>query len=296
MSYIPTIVVDDDNKDVLTDFREERENCNVDIKTFETWDKTEQYLRSGNIVDAIVLDARGQITKDDDVGDDHIFVALQYVKNAKIPYVIYTAHSEEELGLLKQEYQQGKVLDKAGTRKKTAEDVINYLKKEIANSPQLDYPEPFACFGDKYLDIKYLTLLKNVVLILQNKEINDAENLLFNPCRIILEQVFKRIADMDNTILPYELLNFDKQQAGLRNCHKHLGGIPYYLKNVKKYPTNYFRDSGNEIISKQIDVIITGCHPASHEIQNYSPYTLKSVLWALFDVLIWLKDFIDDGS
>jgi hypothetical protein len=75
-----------------------------------------------------------------------------------------------------------------------------------------------------------------------------------------------------------------------------MSGIPYYQKNEKRYPTNFFRDSGNEIISKQIDLIITGCHPASHEIQNYSPYTFKSVLWALFDVLIWLKEFIDKRS
>ena len=89
-------------------------------------------------------------------------------------------------------------------------------------------------------------------------------------------------------------LNFEQQKAGLINCFKHMSGIPYYIDNTRNQYPGFFKNSNHEIISKQIDIIITGCHPASHEIQNYSPYTFNSVLWALFDVLIWLKDFIDE--
>ena len=123
----------------------------------------------------------------------------------------------------------------------------------------------------------------------------NPEQYLFNPCRVILERVFEKINEVDETVLPYALLNFDRQRAGLTNCFRHLSGIPYYLDNQKEYPTNYLGDNGSNLISKQLDLIITACHPASHAIQEqYSSYTFKSVLWALFDVLIWLKAFIDE--
>jgi hypothetical protein len=119
--------------------------------------------------------------------------------------------------------------------------------------------------------------------------------MLFNPCRILLERIFEKITVVDEKVLPYALINFEKQSAGLINCHKHLSGIPYYLNNFRETHPNFLSDTGYDFISKQFDLIITICHPASHRIQSkYSPYTFKSVLWALFDVLIWLKDFVDD--
>lgn len=295
MSYIPTIVVDDDNEAVLRNFRWASEKNGVNVVTFSTWDKTVEYLESGKVADAIVLDARGQITKDEGEGDHHIMVALEWVKRKKIPYVIYTAHSEEELKFLKHEWQHGKVLEKAGALKSNEDDVFDFLKNEIINSPKVKYPEPFECFGGDYLDIKYQELLLNIVLILERGEINNPENFLFNPCRIILERVFEKVTEIDQKVLPYALLDFERQRVILSNCYKHLSGIPYYMNNNRTHHPNFLKNTGNEYISKHMDIIITVCHPGSHEIQKaYTSYTFKSVLWAIFDILVWLKKFIDD--
>lgn len=179
------------------------------------------------------------------------------------------------------------------------EKLLEYIKIEVEKSPDLiikrDYPEPFKCFGGDYLDIKYERSLLNIISILSDDQIKDAEDLLFNPCRIILERVFEKINEVDEQVLPYALLNFDMQRVGLVNCWKHISGIPYYLNNIRQFPSKFLKDNNYEIVSKQMDVIITACHPASHEIQNkHTQYTFKSVLWALFDVLIWLKKFVDD--
>ncbi len=292
MAYIPTIVIDDDNEEVLKLFRLKSSSNGVKVVTFTSWDKTKEYLESGKEVDAVVLDAKGQLTADSNPGEAHLFESFTWVKTTKLPYAIYTAYTDS-LEMLSQQVAEGRVFTKG---KHKEEDVFSFLKQEITKSPKAKFPEPFTCFGGKYLDLSYQDMLMNVVLTLQNEDLRKPENILFNPCRMILESVFRKIADIDNTVLPYALINFDRQRAGLSNCFKHMSGIHYYLNNVKEYPSNFFKDSGNEIISKQIDLIITGCHPASHEIQNYSPYTFKSVLWALFDVLIWLKEFIDKRS
>jgi hypothetical protein len=295
MNYRPLIVVDDDNKEVRDIFTLKAVKANIDLVAIATWDKTREYLEANTNVDAIVLDAKGQLNADKDASEAHLLASLSYVQSKVLPYAIYTAYTDN-LPMLEQELEDGRVFTKG---KHKEEEIFDFLKNEIAKTPKLkiinQFHEPFQCFGGRYLDKKYESLLLNIISVFQNQNLDDPQNLLFNPCRIILEQVFKKITDTDNTVLPFALLQFEKQKAGLLNCYKHLSGVPYYQNNEKVTPSNFLKDSGFEFISKQIDLIISVCHPGSHEIQiKYSLYTFKLVLWALFDILIWLKKFIDE--
>ncbi|WP_430972979.1 hypothetical protein [Sunxiuqinia rutila] len=297
MAYIPTIVVDDDNPTILKLFRLKAAANGVKVVDLSSWDKTKEYLESGKEVDAVVLDARGQMTADSTPGDEHLLESLTWVKAAKIPYAIYTAYTAE-LPMLKQQLAENRVFSKG---KHKEEDVFEFLKQEIAKSPKAKYPEPFACFGGNYLDVKYQEMLMNVVLTLQNEELTNPEAILFNPCRIILESVFQKVNEFDERVLPYALLSYDDQRVGLINCSKYLNGITVTIRTIEQGKPKYTPYSGPRIfddyISQQVQTIIGICHPASHAIQNkYSTYTFKSVLWALFDVLIWLKNFIDERS
>jgi hypothetical protein len=294
MSYKPLIVIDDDNEEVRKIFKLKAVKANVDIVDFATWDKTKEYLEANLNVDAIVLDAKGQLNPDKDASEAHLLESLGYVKNRVLPYAIYTAYTDELL-MLEHEMEEGRVFTK-GIHKE--DDIFDFLKKEIAKTPKLkiinQYPEPFQCFGGKYLDKQYETLLLDIINVFENKTLINPERLLFTPCRMLLETVFKKIPDINEKILPYELINFDRQRAGLINCSKYLSGEKVYIDDKPVFPANFLKESDSEFISKQIQIIITICHPASHEIQNkYSQYTFKSVLWAIFDVLIWLKVFVD---
>lgn len=294
MAYIPTIVVDDDNEEVLRNFRLKSAEAGVKVEVFTTWDKTKEYLTSRQPVDAVVLDAKGQLTADSNPGEAHLLESLTWVKAAKVPYAIYTAFTDS-LPMLEQQLAENRVFTKS---KHKEEDVFKFLKQEIAKSPKAKFPEPFACFGGKYLDSKYQEMLINVVLTLQNEELKNPDAILFNPCRIMLERVFEKITEVDESILPYALLNFEDQRVGLTNCSRYLNGVTVTIRTIEHGKTKYIHYSGPRIfddyISQQVQAIIRICHPASHAIQNkYSPYTFQSVLWALFDVLIWLKEFID---
>lgn len=298
MSYIPTVLVDDDDPEIRTNFRWTCDKHKVKIVSFESWDKTKEYIDSGQPVDAVVLDARGKLRSDIAEENAHITVALMYMVRKNIPYAIYTGF-REELDFLKQESELGKIFDKGGIHRKTEGEVIEYLKKQIANSPKVKYPEPFGCFGEDYLGSEYQELLLNIVAVFESEELSNPENMLFNPCRIMLEQVFKRINQCDEKVLPYLLVNFEDQKVGLTNCSKYLNGQIVSIW-VKKVNGKSFRNDLSRVkvlpnhISQQIQTIIAVCHPASHEIQKYSRYTFQSVLWAIFDVLVWLKGFLDN--
>lgn len=296
MNYKPIIVIDDDNEEVRKIFKLKAVKANVDIVDFATWDKTKEYLEANSIVDAIVLDAKGQLNADKDASEAHLLSSLGFVKSRVLPYAIYTAYTDE-LPMLEQELEDGRVFTKG---KHKEEDIFEYLKKEIAKTPKLkiinQYPEPFQCFGGKYLDRRYENLLLSIIQVLKNDQLINPEDLLFNPCRILLERVFEKINEVDETVLPYALLNFDDQRVGLVNCSKYLSGVAVTIRVDRESIEYKRRKYWEDHLSQQVQTIIKICHPASHDIQKYSPYTFKSVLWATFDVLIWLKNFIDERS
>jgi hypothetical protein len=291
MSYVPTIVVDDDNEEVLRNFRWERENSNVNIIPFKTWDKTEEYLSGGNIVDAIVLDARGQITADDDVGDHHIFEALQYVKNAKIPYVIYTAHSEEELGLLKKEYQQGKVFEKTGTKKKTPEEVIGYLKTEIVKSPLVKLRNKYEpAFQPFYKDIIGKEYEHNLIELLFCLQDEDYKKKNLNVVRDVLESVFLSLINKYK-IIPIAFKN-SNSKPNLEWCTRYLEGrvtnddkgVPHTLEiGIPSHIQFNFRYIKN--LSSAFSHLSENA-----EIKNAFISTTHSVL----EILEWLPGFINE--
>lgn len=300
MTYRSTIVVVDDNTRVLENFQDKAEANNVAIKVFESWDLAKEHLETNLTVDGIVLDAKGKLTADKQESSAHLQQALTWIsvqegKGRIVPYAVHTAFFDdmEAFSGIK---ESGKMFRKGP---KSEIEVLKFLQSEIQKTPKLKlirkYPEPFASFGVGYLDKRYEEYLIGIITIFEDGTLTNPEQYLFNPCRVILERVFEKINEEDETVLPYALLNFERQRAGLLNCHKHISGIPYYIDNVREAPRNFLKDSGSEYISKQLDLIITTCHPASHDIQaRYNAYTFKSVLWALFDVLIWLKAFIDE--
>ncbi|MCF8304110.1 MAG: hypothetical protein K9I94_12600 [Bacteroidales bacterium] len=220
MKYKPLIVVDDDEPDTRELFEDIAPGLNVEIRAFESWDKTKEFLenQSKGYVDGVILDARGLINSDSSPHDSHIMEAVKGMNSFGIPYAIYSAYTDE-LNFLRAEMKEGCVFTK-GHNKHKPQDVIEYLKKKIANSDKLKiinkYPEPFQCFGGKYLDKKYERLLLDIITALDSDKLTKPEDILYNPCRILLEGVFIKVNETDEKVLPYALVNFDKQRPNIK--------------------------------------------------------------------------------
>jgi len=111
MNYRPLIVVDDDNKEVRDIFTLKAVKANIDLVAIATWDKTREYLEANTNVDAIVLDAKGQLNADKDASEAHLLASLSYVQSKVLPYAIYTAYTDN-LPMLEQELEDGRVFTK----------------------------------------------------------------------------------------------------------------------------------------------------------------------------------------
>lgn len=238
---------------------------------------------------AVILDGKGKLSKEG-TGDNqkHVIQAINDLQEMKgkrkyIPYAVLSKYIEVKDIIL------GEIFEKDKDEVQMFEHLILEIEKSGTNKIRIKYPEPFTCFGEEYLSTEYETYLVNIIKVFENRELTDPENLLFNPCRVLLERVFDKITEVDEKILPYALANFERQRPV--NCSKYLIGLTVTVDKVQYTGTKFLDD----YISQQIQTIIAVCHPASHEIQKkYTHYTFKSVLWAIFDVLIWLKKFIDE--
>ena len=298
MANKPLVVLVDDQPSVHDVFSDIVDNHNLSLEVFETWDKAKEFIENSSFeIDALILDAKGKLRSDEQESECHLSEAIGWVREQKgkgrvIPYAIYTAHANSLPAFL-EERKAGRMF----TKPDNAAEVLKFLKGEISKTDKYiiinEFPEPFACFGGRYLDKQYETLLLDIIKIFSNNTLSDPKNLLFNSCRTILEQVFKKINEVDEKVLPYAILDFEKQKVRLTNCSKYLSGGRVYIKGKEYLRSNFLDD----YISEQIQSIIYICHPASHEIQEkYTRYTFNSVLYALFDVLIWLKTFIDKNQ
>jgi len=269
----------DDNHSYSKTLIDRASGKGIELAHFDNWEEAKSELdESFDDYEAVIVDGKGKLTKDSP-GDDQIHVSRALKDLNKmigagkyVPYVILSKYLEVK-----------KAIDDIFFEKNRDEnEMFEYLIFAIENSEKhkikAKYPEPFSCFGEKYLDRKHEKFLLNIIKVFESEKIENPENLLFNPCRIMLEEIFRQINSVSEKVLPHALINYEKQKVPLKNCSKHLSG---FLDNH---------------ISQQIQTIIAVCHPSSHEIQDkYSKYTFMSVLWALFDVLIWLKRFIDEN-
>lgn len=300
MENYTILFVDDDKRYAEPLLDRAYNDFGINLRHFENWeeasseldDKFEEYH-------AVVIDGKGKKTKESK-GDDiaHVVMAIRDLSELKgkgkyIPYVVLSKYLD-----IKDLVDPFIFFEKGKEENAMFKYLIEKIKDSGKEKIRLKYPEPFQCFSGEYLDRQYESFLINIVSVFENEKLTNPENLLFNPCMILLERVFEKITEKDNTILPYALLNFEDQRVGLANCSKYLNGQSVKIKfwengrqQVKDYQCRKFL---SEHISQQIQTIISICHPASHDIQNYSQYTFKSVLWAIFDVLIWLKIFVDE--
>ncbi|MBE0637036.1 MAG: hypothetical protein IH598_00780 [Bacteroidales bacterium] len=292
MEKIYKVLFVDDDRRYADSLIDRAAGNNFQLDYYDNWEDAKSKLDEDfDSYDAVIIDGKGKLTKDSR-GDNqkHVSRAIKELSEMKgagsyIPYVVLSKYIEVKDSVDATFFEKNR----------EENEMFEYLTFQIENSDKnkirVKYPEPFSCFGDKYLNKKHEKFLINIIKVFESNKIDNPENLLFNPCRIMLEEIFRQVSSIDEKVLPHALMNFEKQRVALTNCSKYLSGLTVTVDKVPYSGTKLLDDH----VSQQIQTIIAVCHPSSHEIQEkYSKYTFMSVLWALFDLLIWLKRFIDE--
>lgn len=291
MTYRPTIVVVDDNPNVLENFLDKAELLNVALKVFETWDVAKEFLESSVSVDAIILDAKGKLTADRQESSAHLQQAISWLnlqegKGQIIPYAVHTAYYDD-MEAFSAEQDGGRMFRKEMNSESV---VLNYLKTEILNTPKhkiiSKYSNAYEAYNRKIIQSKYEHMFMDMLFCLENEDYRK-KNL--NVIRDVLESVFITLID-DFEFIPLTFKNH-KGSPNLEWCTRFLEGKQTKDAGGKEYKPDLE-------IPYYISSLIRYIKEVTSEYSHFSEYPVVKTsficaAYAMMEVLEWIPGFIN---
>lgn len=258
-------------------------------------------LYDGAILDGIFYKSandEGDAYDDEPMGDvAKKLLQLEYRK--KLPWFILSGKQsfKKEKNRFAEAYKEGKVYDKLGDNLHLKE-LWDNLKKESDELPitQLKnkYPNQFEICSDNYIGKKHFDRVLNLVQNIENPtEIKIAEDSL-TPIRKIIEAIFNKLNHIG--CIPDDIIQEN-------------GWISKASRFLSNRDNNYShkQEIVHPVIAETIFRILTLTQDASHNegsklgvdtylSQSNNTYLYQSCVYALLDILDWLKPFIDNNS
>ncbi len=253
-------------------------------------------LKENQKYQAVILDGKAPMSKDQARGteaENFVHEAIMKLKEMElvekriIPFCVHTAWYVQLEPSLR---HRAKVFDK----KKTAIDdeqmkeMFEYLHNEVAQLEETkiiaQYPEIFD-FADQYLDEEDHAFLVN---ILSAKMIPKRE--------VMLERLafVRRLEESVLNVFCREALKVDPLLYGMDGQSRTKDLIE--LIKVRKLASMHVSFM-TYIIYATLSTIVQHKAPESSEYYNYpvTPYTVHTFINGLLDIILWVKDSIDNG-
>jgi hypothetical protein len=171
--------------------------------------------------------------------------------------------------------------------------LFNNIRNSVENSEDLKilntYKDVFQVIGDVYLDV---SLESKLLSILKGMKGAKCE---FTDVRVMLENIWKRLNENDIKLIPNNLF--------------HLDGRPNLFLIIRFLKGQEIIDSEKKIIhtrsKERIPSHIIDCMEFIKEIGSaishnykyyYSHYSYVASVYALMEILLWLKEYIDSNK
>lgn len=285
----------DDKEDEMVEFKTLARQNRILIRTSHTSAESGLEELSSNVsrYDAVILDARAFRKKDQVSGTESIgslrdcingINAIERDTKRKIPYCVYTGYMESiDWDAWEDDIQ---VFIKGDQQA----DLFAYLKEEVKKIPESniirEFSDVFELFDEGHLDLDYRDRLLFVLMNYESRQPRELEGAI-TQTRKILEGLYKRLHAMGR--LPDDVV--PRGRPNLEWCYRFVSGMPV---NDLTVPGAIVP----EHISWQLKAIkenssAAGAHDYEESIHNF---TLKTMVFALLDVLLWFKKFAKENS
>ncbi len=231
---------------------------------------------------AVILDVRNQSVTEGNVADGYMDAKaeldkIQYRLNQQEPYVFVLsgekAYHDDLVLLRKMPYQTKSVYDKNGKDYEILfEDILKIEKVSSLYRCQCEYEDVLEairklCGEDEY---KRVLLLTMQILVYGHSDKSEH----FNSLRKVLEAIM----DVLNQCGYYK----DEQVMSLNNLSRYIGQdrtIPVYIQR-SFHSLVEITQNGSHLLGVDDDTA-----------ENKAPYLLRSCLFELFNIIIWLRDY-----
>jgi hypothetical protein len=264
---------------------------NADLVQVHTFDEMKSIFdESPYEYQAIILDGKGQKSAGSKMEDGSFLnTSLKWLRQKTqegfyIPYVIYSGYAEE----LKAFYDDEPIYWKGKSEEQQMLTALNDKIKESEYFKQCNlFPELYELFGFDLIPAKYKPDLVKATQLSSESFFGNLEDVL-RSLRLILEASLYRLDEMDKTLLSTAC--FYREKVNVHESLYHLAGRP--------------TSAGDEIIFDSrvilplhvyylVDNIrkITNSAAMHHYDESSSRFLVKSTVYALFEYLMWFKNF-----
>ncbi len=261
---------------------------------FETFKKE----KGEKSFDGIILDALCLIRKDDNAPKKgHVLKAWKefHVLAPNLLKVVFTGETSfaQTLNELLEETEIN--IFSKGNR----DDVIRMLKMFVDENKNKEdriiasrYADVFEVFDKGYLDLSDREALLECIKNMDNNEETKIKNTL-SGVRRLQESIYRAINRIDKDMVPDEFLSDGK--TDFRSIQWHLRG--QFNKATKKGEGIEYVPKGTNV-DQFADVIYTvvSNYGSHKKFSDISKYTLAAITYAMMDMLLWLKGFIEETA
>lgn len=289
-----SIILIDDNNDFIKDFTNEAFAKGITVSAKNSLEGLKQLLPVlAHKYAAVVLDIKC-LLKDDQAKEDASFItaALKYLDSTvpNFPRYILTG-DESEFNTLKKYYTDEKMFIKKPTdQEKLLQELLFCVQNAESLRIKRAQPDIFDAFESALLPPEKEITVLNIIKKINENDVANFRGII-GDVREIHEQVYKSINHRNRNVVPNRYINGNGSPTFTGEFYRHLTGNPD-PRNNHNPTTEVYQDS---TISSQTKFVHSTCSEYLHSTSrtNYviSPYTLKSLIYSLLEIIKWSKQF-----
>lgn len=292
------IILDDDDRYVKPQLDLAYTKFNIELVHFTNWEEAKSELES-NIAEyqAIIVDGKGQLSKDDKVEDDaHLNVVLTWLMEQKgrgkyLPIFINTGFHEEISKYYKPKDSIIGVYKKGENQTfQLFADIVSTITKYKTHKYEMKYESICALFNDTILPKSKKEILLDCLLKVESGSIQRSD---FNSIRELLELVYKKLKDVN--LLPSEF--FPGNKVTMEWCYRYLCGLQVDGPD-RKAPSWNKKITDESMVSPphiqySLFFVKECCSTLSHEYSySFSNNTFNAITFSMIEILIWFKEYV----
>lgn len=225
--YHKVIILDDDDRYVKPQLDLAYTKFNIELVHFTNWEEAKSSLENSyDDYEAIIVDGKGQLSKDEKVEDDaHLNVVIGWLKEQKgkgkyIPIFINTGFHEEISKYWKTDDAVLGVFKKGENQTlQLFEEVVHIITNAKHLKYEIKYKAAFNVFDNVILPKDKKSILINCIVKIENGGLERKD---FNSIRELLELVYKKLNTV--SMLPDEF--FTGNKVSMEWCYRYLCGLP----------------------------------------------------------------------
>ena len=249
---------------------------------------------------ALILDARCIWDENGEFPNDkflsRVVAELERLErklNTYYPAVVNTAYVDdfkEERELIRN--RGGDIFLKSSGNTEDESKIFHFVKGRIEDLEEWTYRDVFSLFQGDYFDVG---LRQDLIRILKRLSETSGVKDNFNPLRTVLEAVVRKIKDTDSALLPDEVFIHEFNRGiNLEWCWKYLSGLPVYRRGERNPVVEPAPQLLPPHVSACMKLVKENSTKISHEYsEEVYPYAYKTSVFALMEVLMWLRDFLN---